>query len=417
MIIEQLQKAKFSDDEQELAEITSKIVNKIENQNNDTYFSESDYAKLLQYYLNKNDEASLKVMLSPSIIELLKTQPGKIKLGETERAAKLENVQLKILIECVKNGEAEKVEHLLKLSPHCILSLNKKLSVFEIGEMLPGSSLLHLALKYGQVAVAKLLVMYGSDPSAVDYYDNSVLHYGAMGGIDCYEYSKQLCSSKRVNIFGHTPENYLNDINQLPLVKQGALINKFSQYIKVNGYDESVIISDEKRLWMKGKDEPIKGSDVIAEMEEGICHGASFIKAINLVRGKDCHELHNKIIQAIIHWDGSIADLDKPLEDEDLKNEFTNPNSDKNSNTLRAVFEYMMNVILTSQEERSLSVVDIEHGNRVEMFELLKNRNDKLDQTKKLKFHGIDKHEFHGELRECQARCVNSHKSGIIIGT
>lgn len=236
MIIEQLQSIKFEENESELSEIRKKIINKIENKEDD-YYNEKDYLRLLEYCLTKKDWKSLKILLDSTLIKLLSHEVF-FKFSEKDKAEKLYKMQFQVLVNSLKAGNLESVNQLLNFSFEAKSNLNKKLTPFQIGEMLPGATLIQLALKNSNLEMVKLLLEKGADLATIDYYGNSILHYAAMGGEETYRYALTLGISSSENIFGHFPEDYFNKTNLLK-VKQKELIQKFIAYMKLKKYDEN----------------------------------------------------------------------------------------------------------------------------------------------------------------------------------
>lgn len=342
MIIEQL-KFHFTQEQSELDNITKKIIHKIENRETDPYFSPKDYFLLLEYYLSVNDENKVMILMSSALINILKVEIY-FKFEEENNLNQLKEVQLNLLIKSIKNNDTSSIKYIV---PFLKPILNKPLSLFETREMTPGATFLHLCLKSGNIEAAKFLIENGADCNSLDYYLNSTLHYAAMGNEAIYHYMRQVSGLRGKNIFGHDPEYYLTNKDNLPFINQRVLIEQFTLYMQLNGYDKNSLMINEKGV-------EIPGSKLIEEINIGFCKGDGFIKAIQILRGEDSSQLHEKMVAAIRGWKGTEEELDRKIEDPELLKEFSNLSQPN----LRAIFEYLMSIIVISQGQKSIPFLD-----------------------------------------------------------
>ena len=329
------------------------------------YYSSDDYEKLLRFYLDKKDQKILSALLSSEFIRLWSNIPGQGLFAKTTTAnneATLYEIQFKILLEFIESKQDDKATNILMNVSGEKLNLNRKMSIHQIKSMLPGATLLQIAIKNNQLEVADLLIKCGASIATMDYYYNSSLHYGGMGGKVAYEYVKKAGIESSSNIFNLTPLDLLEQAHKLPIIGQGLLTEQFMSYMKLNKYDEQIIFEESKDK------KPFTGKDIIEDFDKGVCQGITFIFAIYALRGKKSLELYYKMLEFIRTWDGTMSSLNDPVTDEELAKDFK---SRKN------IFEYLMNTIMFFHRKSNL-VVNIGDHDKTSQFQFVTNKKDEL---------------------------------------
>jgi len=334
-----------------------------------SYYSISDYEKLLRYCLDNKNPGMIPVLQALLSEEFIKQISKSESLAffddgseNEQKEASLFNIQFKLLLESVKTKDYEKASLILGNSNPVKLNLNKNISVVELKEMLPGATLLHLALKNNDLKMAELLMFHDALLEIKDYFLNTSLHYAARGGAEAYEFvkSKDEYNISQKNIFLHTPQDYLT-IAKLPQIRMGMLTDQFTAYMKVNNFDQSIILDDPV--------DPVTGKNIIEAMHRGICQGDSFLRGIYILRGKDSRQIYNRMVGFIRDWDGKLESLDQPVTDLALAKDFPK---------LKNLFEYMLSVILFLHRH-SRQIVGIDDSAFVSQFQFINNKNDKLE--------------------------------------
>lgn len=125
-------------------------------------------------------------------------------------------------------------------------------------------------------------------------------------------------------------------------------------------------------------------------MNEGVCHGDAFLRAISILRGEKGTSLYYKMFEAVTRWNETHEGLISPLKDNFLLKEFR---------TLENIFEYMMSIIIFCQGYAS-KIIHIEKEDRKAQLELLTTRSEQVNLINEVKNEITSKEVFKKLLQE-----------------
>lgn len=363
-----------------------------------------DYNNILRHFLNNKNLELIKIIVSHGFIKQIVGECALSCISEMQIDYYYEE-QLNVLCSLMrKKKEVEPVKLLLQFLNFQKLDINKKFTMPEI--TLPRGTLVQRALRNGWLEIVKLLVENKASLQAIDALGNSCLHYAAMGGKDTYDYVVLHGLKPSKNIFMHYPEDYLSS-NKPVRENQNAFIIKFIKYIDIlkKSYEKLSDLNDNQRdhyaKWIE------ECNDLIKNLPDGICHGDGFIKAINILRGKDSPRLHNEMGQLILAWDENESSLDTEVQSVELLKEFSTPG---HKAKVKNIFEYILSIVNFCQED-SEKLLHIDMDDRVQQFNFITNREDRLIQMDMVDMDGMMKRDLDTHSATLQKL---SRKNGLI---